>query len=200
MRPESRDFDEIYKAFFPGIRQYLAKMVGEFQAEDLAQEVFNKVHKGLPGFKGDSGLSTWIYRIATHAAIDRSRTRGFKNEKATAPMEESPAQPSRDPGSGIMEKPPEQQVIKEEMNACIEEFVERLPYDYKAVLILSQYEQLKNREIADILNLSLETVKIRLHRARTRLKKELDAGCEFYHDENNILSCDRKQKNIRSYS
>ena len=198
MNPEKYDFDTIYKEYFPTIRKYLDMMVGEFQAEDLAQEIFSKVHKGLPNFRGDASLSTWIYRIATNTAIDRSRTRGFKNDNNTDLIENSSALNSADAGIGIMEKPPEQKVIKEEMNTCIEEFVERLPYEYKVVLILSKYENLKNREIADVLNISLDTVKIRLHRAKIKLKKELDAGCDFYHDKNNILSCDRKQDNSGS--
>ncbi len=188
----NHEFDTIYQEYFPKIRQYLVKMVGEFQAEDVAQETFNKVHKGLPKFEGKSSLSTWIYRIATNTAIDRTRSRGFKNDKSTDSVEDKPGLTPQ-AGTGIMEKPPEQKVIKEEMNECIEEFVERLPYDYKVVLILSEYEHLKNKEIAEILKISLETVKIRLHRAKAKLKKELDAGCDFYHDENNILSCDRKQ-------
>lgn len=193
MNSETYKFDVIYREYSPKIRQYLVKMVGEFQAEDLTQEVFDKIHKGLPKFKKESSLATWIYRIATNVAIDRSRTREFKNKKAAVPIKDRPALQAT--GTGIMEKPPDQAVIKEEMNACIEEFVEQLPYDYKVVLILSEYEHLKNKEIADILNISLETAKIRLHRARAKLKKKLDAGCYFYRDENNILSCDRKNGN-----
>jgi len=55
-------------------------------------------------------------------------------------------------------------------------------------------KDLKNQEIADILGISLDTAKIRLHRARVRLKAEFEAGCDFYQDEDGKLACDRKQK------
>ncbi len=188
-----QNFEIIYKDYFPRIHKYLVQLVGQFQAEDLTQEVFNKIHKGLPKFKGESKLSTWIYRIATNTAIDKTRTKSFKTELKTSPAEDKIDKPDQNGGAFILAKPPEQEIIKEEMNQCIEEFIERLPYNYKTVLILSEYEHLKNKEIAQILNISLDTVKIRLHRAKAKLKKELDAGCDFYHDENSILSCDRKQ-------
>ncbi|NIM17736.1 MAG: hypothetical protein GTO45_37690 [Candidatus Aminicenantes bacterium] len=54
-------------------------------------------------------------------------------------------------------------------------------------------EDLKNKEIAEILGISLDTVKIRLHRAREKLKKKLEQGCTFYHNEENVLSCDLKE-------
>jgi len=64
-------------------------MVGQFQAEDLTQEVFNKIHKGLPDYKGKSSLSTWIYRIATNTAIDKTRTQSFKNDKRKGSSEKN---------------------------------------------------------------------------------------------------------------
>jgi len=55
-------------------------------------------------------------------------------------------------------------------------------------------KDLKNQEIADILGISLDTAKIRLHRARVRMKAEFEAGCDFYQDEDGKLACDRKNK------
>ncbi len=55
-------------------------------------------------------------------------------------------------------------------------------------------KELKNQQIADILGISLDAMKIRLHRARMRLKAEFEAGCNFYHDGSGTLSCDRKRK------
>ena len=72
------------------------------------------------------------------------------------------------------------------------------PPDYRTVVILSELEGLKNREIAKILQVSLEAVKIRLHRARVSLKKRLNDGCSFYRNEEDILSCDRKLSSINS--
>ena len=71
---------------------------------------------------------------------------------------------------------------------------ENLSIDYRTFIILSEMKDLKNQEIADILGISLGTAKIRLHRARIRLKAEFEAGCDFYHDEDGKLACDRKHK------
>jgi RNA polymerase sigma-70 factor (ECF subfamily) len=79
------------------------------------------------------------------------------------------------------------------MNSCIREYIEQLPEDYRAVLVLSEVEGLKNLEIAEILGVSLYTVKIRLHRARARLKERLGSHCNFYLDERSELACDRKE-------
>jgi RNA polymerase sigma-70 factor (ECF subfamily) len=82
--------------------------------------------------------------------------------------------------------------IRDEMSACISEFVARLPENYRAVMILSELEGFTNGEIAAILGLTLDTVKIRLHRAREKLRKDLETGCSFYRDERAELACDRK--------
>ncbi len=73
-------------------------------------------------------------------------------------------------------------------------FVNKLPTDYRIVILLSEMKELRNQQIADILGISLDAVKIRLHRARARLKAYFKAGCDFYHDEDGRLACDRKKK------
>ena len=83
------------------------------------------------------------------------------------------------------------------MSECVTEYIDKLPLAYRTVLILSEIEGFKNKEIAEVLGVSLETVKIRLHRARSILKKELNEGCSFYHNEQNILACDRKSAFIK---
>jgi RNA polymerase sigma-70 factor (ECF subfamily) len=79
------------------------------------------------------------------------------------------------------------------MNECIRSFIDNLLADHKAVILLSEIEGLKNKEVAEILGITLDTVKIRLHRARAKLKKELEANCNLYRDEQNELACDLKQ-------
>jgi len=72
----------------------------------------------------------------------------------------------------------ESQIYRKEMNECILDFVMSLPESYRAVLVLSEFEGLRNNEIAKILGLSLDTVKIRLHRAREKLQEKLAANCD----------------------
>jgi RNA polymerase sigma-70 factor (ECF subfamily) len=92
----------------------------------------------------------------------------------------------------------DQKVIRKEMSQCVREYIDRLAPEYRTVLVLSELEGFKNREIADILEISLENVKVRLHRARASLKKVLDDGCDFYQNEAGTLACDRKPVFIES--
>ena len=88
---------------------------------------------------------------------------------------------------------PDQAVIRKEMSTCVTEYIDDLPLDYETALVLSELKDLSNREIADILEISLDSVKIRLHRARAKLRDVLSDGCDFYHNEQNVLGCDRKR-------
>ncbi len=87
-------------------------------------------------------------------------------------------------------------VIRKETSECVWEFIDRLPSDYKTDILLSEHEGFKNREVADILQVLLDTVEIRLHRAKVMLKKKLNDGCIFYNSEQKILACDRRQSQI----
>ena len=190
------EFEEIYQEFQPKVRHYLSRMLGDQAAEDIAQEVFAKVSRKLDSFKGKSSFSTWIYRIATNAALDKLRSPSFKRSSEHSTLEDCTGTEDRNAWTGQAEPTVDQKVIRKEMSECVREFVDRLPPDYRTVLILSELEGFKNREIADILEISLDNVKVRLHRARARLKKELDCGCSFYHSEQGTLACDRKPVGI----
>lgn len=202
MTEKELDFQEIYSTFQPRILGYLSRMVGADDAEELTQEVFVKVDKALKEFRGEAQLSTWIYRIATNAALDRLRNPSFRQRARECESVDSSAEStaeSQDRNVWTGEKMPDvdQQLIRQEMNSCIREYIDQLPEDHRAVLVLSEVEGLKNREIAEILGVSLDTVKIRLHRARTRLKESLGRHCNFYLDERSELACDRKETGDR---
>jgi RNA polymerase sigma-70 factor (ECF subfamily) len=188
------DFEEVYEEFHPRILRYLSRMAGEEAAEDIAQEAFTKIDRGLSGFKGDSKLSTWVYRIATNAALDRLRSSSAGRPAVMALIDEGGGIEGRDAWSDEKKPAPDQAVIRQEMSDCVREFIEKLPPDYKTVMVLCEIEGFRNSEIADILGISLDNVKIRLHRARAGLKKKLEEGCDFYQDERNTLACDRKKK------
>jgi RNA polymerase sigma-70 factor (ECF subfamily) len=179
----TNSFESVHERFRPRVLRYLSRLVGAAEAEDLTQLVMLKVSAGLQGFRGDSSVSTWIYRIATNAALDRLR------RKADPPLSGTQAESG---DSDIPTPSVENTAIRGEMNACIREFVERLPESYKTVIALSELEGFSNAEIASILDISLDTVKIRLHRARDKLRRELQGGCTFHRDEGAELACDRK--------
>jgi len=187
------DFQSIYDRFHARITRYLEGMVGKHEAEDLTQEVFLKISRGLQGFRGESQLSTWIYRIATNAARDRLRNSSFQLKRLSQPLSGSIEEAGIETSHSYVRAPSaDQELIKKEMNQCIRDFVENLPENYRTVLLLSELEGMKNREIVEILQVSLDTVKIRLHRARAQLTKKLKTHCNFYRDDRNELACDLK--------
>ena len=186
------DFDEIYAELQPKIRSYLSRLLGDQEAEDSLQEVFTKVSRGLATFKGRSKPSTWVYRIATNTAIDKLRSSASRQRWDQAPLEDSLEVQNTVSTITPSAAPVDKKIIRKEMSACVHEYVDRLPPDYRTVLILKEIEGFKNREIAEILQISLDNVKVRLHRARARLKQELDDGCDFYYNEDGSLACDRK--------
>ena len=193
MESDTITFDAVYRDFYPRIQRYLARLTSYDDAEDLAQEVFLKISRSLDSFRGESSISTWVYRIATNAAMDRVRSPAYRARAVSAPVDDScdagePRGAIEDNVSSV-----EDEAIRSEMSGCVQALVAQLPENYRTVLVLSETEGMKNSEIAEVLGISLETVKIRLHRARTRLKEILEANCSFYHDPRNTLLCDIKR-------
>jgi RNA polymerase sigma-70 factor (ECF subfamily) len=184
-----QDFQKIHETFRPKILRYLARMVGEVEAEDLTQEVFIKVSQSLSDFRNESQLSTWIYRIAANTAIDKLRSAAFKAASTSIDLDCSQ---DDDYQAHAVDDLLDRSLIRKEMNSCIAELIDKLPADYRAVITLSEIGGFQNREIADMLGVSIETVKIRLHRARKQLKKSMETSCTLYRDERNELACDRK--------
>ena len=157
--PQGVDFNTVYSAFYPRILRYLTRLVGPDEAEDVSQEVFIKLSRSLSDYRGE-GISSWVYRIATNAAMDRRR----RASAIVIPAEEESI--AADPAETA-----EQHLIRGQMSECVRRFIDQLPETYRAVLILSEVEGLADAEIAGVVGATLETVKIRLHRARHRLAR-----------------------------
>lgn len=172
------EFQKVYDAFRPRILRYLARLLEEHEAEDVTQEVFLKVSRALKTFQGESQLSTWIYRIATNAAIDKMRTASFRHGDEPSLLDDASEAEDKDVWTGEEAPSLEQQLMRKEMYECFVNYVKDLPMNYQTVVILSDVERLTNNEIAEVLGLSLDTVKIRLHRGRARLVQELKAHCK----------------------
>lgn len=187
------EFSKIYDNFYEKILRYLSKLVGRDEAEDLCQEVFIKIDKSLGDFRKESKLSTWIYRIATNSALDFLKSRSHKLHKAANSIEENKEVLQKQLATKQCHSPADQQLIRDEMSDCVKGYVDELPQDYRIVLLLSVVEEFKNQEIADVLGISLDNVKVRLHRAKAKLRDSLTKNCDFYRNEQNVLACDKKQ-------
>lgn len=192
------DFAELYRVFRPRILRYLSSMIGAAEAEEIAQDVFLRVSRGLGKFKGRSQVSTWIYRIATNAAIDHLRKPSLKRRTRDGVESGIPARKSRievedaDVYADEKASSAETSVINGEMIRCLRNFIDKLPANQRAVVVLSSLEGLKNAEIARVLGIHVQTVKMRLHRGRTRLIKDLEAHCGWFRDSRNHLTWDGK--------
>ncbi len=188
------DYDAVYRQFYKKVAGYLRGIVGAAEAEDLAQEVFIKVGTKLGSLKDPSKLSSWIFKIALNTARDRLRQ----------PAIQKPAgvRASHQPGGGTEEdalsqvadtrsRTAEESLVRSEMIQCFFDFVGKLPKNYYEVYMLSEFEGLPDRAISRRLSLPLETVKMRLHRARTKLYDELRANCRCYYNERGEIMGDR---------
>jgi len=144
-------------------------------AEDLAQDVFVQAYRSLSGFKGESAFSTWIYRIAVNASLNKirksSRNSVFqrldtlfgqeRNKELSLPLD-SPENP-------------EEILIKEEHAVWIHKALDSLPDNQKTAVILSKYDDLPQKEIAEIMNLTEGAVEALLQRAKKNLREKLSS-------------------------
>ncbi|HSD27504.1 MAG TPA: RNA polymerase sigma factor [Vicinamibacteria bacterium] len=182
---------EIYEKYRRKVVAYAAKLLGMDEAEDIAQEVFVKVGRSLGTLSDEAKLTSWIYAITLNTVRDHARKRAPDGGRP------EPIDPDPEIGDGrqdpVSQAPdssspsPEQAAIRNEMVACYLDYVRRLPRRYYVVYALSEFEDLKDQEIADRLSLSLGTVKIRLHRARALLYGELRRNCRCYVNERGEL-------------
>jgi RNA polymerase sigma-70 factor, ECF subfamily len=179
MLDESRAINDAY----PRILRYARTLARDpAEAEDLTQEVFLRAFRARDTLHDPQAQLSWLYRIATHVWVDRVRQRTRRPQESETALEDSEL---ADAGPGL------QQVIEQsDMSACVQEYLVNLPDAYRAVLLLHDLHELPGPQIADMLDLSLATVKIRLHRARLKLRAALAAGCVFSHDERNVLVCE----------
>ena len=192
--PSSEIFDRLHDSHRSAIAAYLRRLTrNEALAEELTQETFLHVSQGLGEFRGESSAETWVYRIATNVYLDHCRRQASRGREAQAgalPLEELPD--SRVPAAPLPLLP-DRLLEDSEMGSCIREFVDGLPPDSRAVIVLHDLQGLGNAEIASVLECSIDSVKIRLHRARQKLRVLLTGHCDFDRDSNDVLRCDRKQ-------
>jgi RNA polymerase sigma-70 factor (ECF subfamily) len=181
---EQPRFREIARDLTALLLRYLKRYVGDRAvAEDLLQETLLRINKGLPAFAGRSSVKTWTFAIASRVAADYLR----QPERNVRIVELTEAEESSDVARTIDER-----LIVDEMNTCVRQVIANLPDSYRTSLILHELEGLSVAEIAEICECSVATTKIRIHRARLRLKKALEAQCEFYRDPESVFRCDPK--------
>ena len=155
-------FEELYRQHARRLFSLVVRMVGSAQdAEDLVQEVFLQAHRKLAGFRGESTLGTWLYRLTMNHCLDHLRGRQAKMNRATGSLDDEDA---------IEPMAPAPMVPQAISRLDLERAIDALPPGSRAVFLLHDVEGFEHREIADILGISEGTSKSQVHKARLKLR------------------------------
>jgi len=155
-RGEQRAMDALYHQYKRRVYGLVTRIVGPGDSDEVAQEVFVRIFRGLPKFRGDSALGTWIYRLSVNAAISYATRRSRQLTAGPEPLERiaAPAPARRDP----------------HLADRLEDALAQLPPGYRAVLVLHDVEGLSHDECAAIMGCRVGTSKSQLHKARARMR------------------------------
>jgi RNA polymerase sigma-70 factor, ECF subfamily len=164
------------------VRHLLAMVRDRAEAEELTQDTYARALKRLDQLRDPQAALAWLYRIATTVALDRLRRRRPSTVELDNAAEGGD---DREQTPSLLESALEQS----EMSACVQSYLAALPDDYRIAILLHDAHGLQNAEIAELVGCSLATAKIRIHRARRRLRETLDAACSFEIDDRGVLVC-----------
>lgn len=148
-------------------------------AEDVAQEAFIKAWRALPTFRGESSVSTWLYRITVNAARDAVRSYAKGSTVSLTQDDDDFDSNEWDLPVTSGDTVPEDALEQAELIRGVRRAIEMLPEDMRRVVILRDIDELPYEDIANILDIELGTVKSRLNRGREKLKKILEDGNFF---------------------
>jgi RNA polymerase sigma-70 factor (ECF subfamily) len=172
---DERAFNALVRAYEARVFGLVLRMIGDrAEAEDLSQEVFVQVFKAIATFRGESKLSTWIYRIAINLCKNRSkylRVRHTRDQAQLEAVEERGTLPvaKRAPLGQIAQ--PDDMLAGRQVERIVQQAILELEPTFRECLVLRDVEDLRYDEIGAITGLPEGTVKSRIHRARAQLKE-----------------------------
>src|SRR5438132_7769562 len=150
----------------------LGMMKDPDDAMDIAQETFVRVHRYLPSFKGDSSFFTWTYRIATNRCLDAQRKKGRVTRVDAEEGDEAEIEAAMDPPSAALAGP-QRSVLNDELRGKLEEALQGLSENHRAILLLRELEGMSYEELAKVLGIRKGTVMSRLFHARLKMQNKL---------------------------
>lgn len=157
-------FEELIMENETKIFNLIYGMTGDYHlAQDLTQDSFLKAFQAKQSFNGQAKFSTWLYRIAVNATIDYQRKTCVRKEK---PTEEIAV-------NGTNDQDPDQKCQKKAIKDILFKLISQLPDEHREIFTLREINGCSTKEVAEILNISTDLVKWRLHKARTTLRKSL---------------------------
>jgi RNA polymerase sigma-70 factor (ECF subfamily) len=178
---DDRAFDEIFERYHNSLLGFLTRMCGDPEdARESLQDTFLSVFRYLSGFRGEASLKNWVFRIAVSTCLKKKRKglaaaslnaswQGGTRSGGTGSAGPSVAWPPDDPSLSD----PEALYLRRELRDRIVEGVASMPYIYKVVINLRDFEGFSTEEVSRMLGIRESTVKVRLHRARLRLREWL---------------------------
>jgi RNA polymerase sigma-70 factor (ECF subfamily) len=172
--------EQIYRDYAPRIYTLARRMLGnDADAEDVTQNVLLQMIQRLSTFRGDSAFTTWLHRVTVNAALTYRRNRAIREQhRVHDPLEDFTDEGKHRRPVKSWRLGPEKAVLDKESERIIEQAIARLPANYRDIYVLADVEDLPNAEIADMLGLSVEAVKSRLHRARLWMRQALASHFE----------------------
>jgi RNA polymerase sigma-70 factor (ECF subfamily) len=167
-------YDELVRTYSASIFHVAYRMLGDTaEASDAVQEIFLKVFRNIGGFKGEAALKTWIFKIAFSEILNRLRWWRRRYRFATVSLDDQPNGTGPAAFVASSSPTPEQVLQSKEQETAIQEALGKLTKDHRSIIVLRDIEGFSYTEIADVLGVSIGTVKSRLARARGDLKKSL---------------------------
>jgi RNA polymerase sigma-70 factor (ECF subfamily) len=159
--------EQVWDAFHTPLQQFIRRRVSdEVTAEDVLQDVFLKIHQHIEALRDVKKLESWIYQITRNAIID-----SYRNSRPTTTLE---AEEVLD----MLEELPDDDVVSD-LLPCVRAMVKNLPELDRQALVLTEYQGLTQKELAERLGLSFSGAKSRVQRAREKLKQQLLDCCHF---------------------
>ncbi|MFH1139243.1 MAG: sigma-70 family RNA polymerase sigma factor [Pseudomonadota bacterium] len=165
--------------YAPRLFSFGLRMCGNSEdAQDMVQDAFLNIVKYLKGFRGETKLRNWIYRLASSACIRRRRGKNQpERELSLEALRPGHEEDGSTPDIPDWSTSPVESLVNEELRERLARAVERLPGKYRLVFNLRDLEGFSTAEVAEMLKLTPQAVKTRLHRARAFLRNEL---AEYY--------------------
>ena len=177
---DERAFRELLELHRDRVFNITYRMLGNrSEAEDVSQEVFITVFKTIDSFREESKFSTWLYRVAVNHTKNRIKYLARRHERDRDELDETSSQTTGAVNGAPVRTPqPDKALASAQMEALLQEAIDSLDEDQRAVVILRDVEDLSIEEICEITGLPDGTVKSRLHRARLVLRKKMQRHVE----------------------
>ncbi|TWE21974.1 RNA polymerase sigma factor [Prauserella muralis] len=175
-RGEAAAFDGLVRRHTPRMYRVALRITGTAaEAEDVVQEAWLSAWRGLADFRGESAVSTWLYRVVTNAALGHVRKRR-PTVSLDAALLAGTGESGPLPGLGVLADPhanPEGQVVRAEQVDAVLRAIAELDVSQRVPLVLRELEELSYEEVAEVLEVSVPALRSRLHRARVALLAKL---------------------------